>query len=50
MKVFYDICFVDPWLKVAKNIKDEHGWESVYRDVCEDSKNIVPNTSSNCKY
>jgi len=28
MKVIYNTCYADPWIKVAQKLKDEHCWES----------------------
>jgi len=42
MKVIYNTCYADPWLKVAQKLKDEHGWVPVYWNGYEDDdiKNI----------
>jgi hypothetical protein len=52
MKVIYDTCFADPWLKVAQKLEQEHGYEPVYwiGYPDDDSKNIVPNAFPNVIY
>ncbi len=44
MKVIYNTCFVDPWLKVAKELKEKYGFEPVYWIGYEidNSENLVP--------
>ncbi len=52
MRVIYNTCFADPWLKVAKKLKDEHGFEPVYWNGYEDdnSKKLVSESFPNCIY
>lgn len=55
MKVIYNTCYADPWLKVAQKLKKEHGWEPVYwngyRDHdADNSKTLVPEAFPNCIY
>lgn len=44
MKVIYNTCYADPWLKVAIKLQKDHGYEPVYwngyRD--DDSENLIP--------
>ena len=44
MKVIYNTCFADPWVKVAKELKEKHGFEPVYWIGYEDddSEKLVP--------
>ena len=44
MKVIYNTCYADPWIKVAQKLKDEYGYEPVYWNGYEDdnSQNLVP--------
>ncbi|MCD4679463.1 MAG: hypothetical protein K8S00_03655 [Bacteroidales bacterium] len=44
MRVIYNTCFADPWLKVAKKLKEEYGYKPVYWNGYEDddSKRLVP--------
>lgn len=52
MKVIYDTCFADPWLKVAQKLRQEHGFEPVcwngYPD--DNSKTLVPNAFPHAIY
>ncbi len=44
MKVIYNTCVADPWIQVAKKMRDEHGWEPVYWNGYHDdgSRSLVP--------
>ncbi|MCU0615236.1 MAG: hypothetical protein MUD09_09195 [Desulfobacterales bacterium] len=52
MKVIYNTCFADPWVKVAQKLKKEHGFEPVYWIGYEhdDSKKLVPKAFPNMIY
>ncbi|MBU0490167.1 MAG: hypothetical protein KKD31_19685 [Bacteroidetes bacterium] len=36
MKVIYTTCYADPWIKVAKKLRDDYGYEPVYWNGYED--------------
>ena len=52
MRVIYNTCFADPWVKVAQKLKIEHGFEPVYWNGYDDddSKNIIPKEFPDCIY
>ncbi len=52
MKVFYNTCFLDPWLQVAQKLQSEHGWEPVYWNGYHDdhSRTMVPQAFPNIIY
>ena len=52
MKVIYNKCFADPWVKVAQKLQQEHGYEPVYwiGYSHDDSEKLVPNAFSNVIY
>ena len=29
-RVLYNTCAIDPWINVAKKLKNQNGWEPVY--------------------
>ncbi len=43
MRVIYNTCFADPWLKVAQKLQKKHGFEPIYWNGYEDdnSKELV---------
>ena len=52
MKVIYNTCFIDPWLKVAKELKEKYGFEPVYWIGYEidNSESLVPAAFPNAIY
>lgn len=52
MRVLYSTCFADPWLKVAKVLKEKRSFEPIYwigyND--DDSEVLVPKTFPHCIY
>jgi hypothetical protein len=52
MRIIYNACFADPWLKVAKELKEKYDFEPVYwigfKD--DDSANLVPAVFPNAIY
>jgi hypothetical protein len=52
MRVIYNTCYADPWVKVAQNLKNKYGWEPVYWNGYDDddSKKIIPKEFPNCIY
>jgi len=52
MKVIYNTCFADPWLKVASQLEQKHGLEPVYWIGYEidDSEKLVPAVFPNAVY
>ncbi|MCI7162873.1 MAG: hypothetical protein MSA19_05675, partial [Butyricimonas virosa] len=43
MRVLYNTCVADPWVKVAQRLRDDYGYEPVYwiGFNYDDSENIV---------
>jgi hypothetical protein len=43
MRVIYNTCFADPWIKIAGKLKTEQGWIPVYWNGYDDdnSKNLI---------
>lgn len=52
MKVIYNTCFADPWLKVAKVLEEKHGFAPIYWIGYEidDSEKLVPTVFPNAIY
>jgi hypothetical protein len=52
MRIIYNTCLADPWLKVAQKLKQEHGWEPVYWNgyTDDDSDKLVAEVFPNCIY
>jgi hypothetical protein len=52
MRVIYNTCFADPWLNVARELRDRHGLEPVYWIGYEidDSARLVPAAFANAVY
>lgn len=52
MRVIYNKCFADPWVKVAQKLQQMHGYEPVYwiGYSHDDSEKLVPNAFSNVIY
>lgn len=52
MRVIYNTCFSDPWVKVAKKLKDEHSFEPVYwfGYPNDNSEKLIPKVFPNCIY
>ncbi|NOR45862.1 MAG: hypothetical protein GQ534_09780, partial [Candidatus Delongbacteria bacterium] len=52
MRVIYNTCFADPWIKVAQKLEKDYGFDPVYWNGYDDdnSKQLIPQYFPNAIY